>query len=129
AAIENAPAARVEVVHAARAHEHPRVALEVAVRGEWHPVAFQFLERHLHRGLRAPTARLAAPRALVCQPKVDPICAEAARSRGTNSMARISGRRAVAACIAIAAITSPCRLRPRTATQATPRTYASFSPA
>jgi len=49
--------------------------------------------------------------------------------RRTNSIARVSGSRAVAACTATAAITSPVASRTGTATQATPTTYSSLSTA
>ena len=131
AAVQNLAPRRSPVVHATRAHEQARLTLELAVARERHPVAFQILQRHVHVGLRAGhSARRRAPRWVTfCQPKVAPISLAAACSRGMNSMARISGNRAVAPCTAIAAMTSPCRLRTGTATQATPSTYSSLSTA
>ncbi len=65
----------------------------------------------------------------VAHAKVFAISAAAPLSIGTNSRARGSGSRAVAAWIATAAATVPSASRTGTATQATPSTYSSLSTA
>ena len=66
---------------------------------------------------------------VIPQANVRAIAAAAWFSVGTNSIARASGRRAVAACTATAATMSPSAVLTATATQATPRTNSSLSSA